>query len=379
MVLARPHRKQVAVNPARPRRREFARVIPFLIAIPLALSLSAPLDGRQQQKIAVQANMVEVFATVRDKHGKIIPDLTKGDFTLDEDGNPQTITYFARENDLPLTVGLLVDTSLSQARVLGDERDASSAFIDQTLRQDMKDQAFLIHFDYQVELLQDFTTSQKKLESALAELQSPQRPQSDEGDGQRGDYHRGGGTLLYDAVYLASNDMMAKQKGRKALIILSDGVDRGSKETLSESIASAQRANTVVYSILFKDQDENRGPRGGFGGGHGGWGGIGGRGGGRRFPQQQEERPDGKKILGRISSETGGRLFEVSNKQDVEQIYAQIEQELRNQYILGYVPAKSSEDGGYHRIVLRTSKKSQIVEARDGYYAALPASASGGQ
>jgi VWFA-related protein len=326
---------------------------------------------QQEPKIAVEANMVTVFATVRDKKSQIVANLTKDDFALQEDGRAQTITYFARENDLPLTVGLLVDTSLSQRRVLGQERTASSSFIEHTLREDKKDQAFLIHFDYEVELLQDFTSSRKKLESKLDLLETPEMQRaSDDGSGHR----HGGGTLLYDAIYLASNDMMMKLQGRKAVIILSDGDDRGSKETLASAIESAQRANTVVYSILFKD-DEPFGARGGNGGG--GWGGHGG-GGGHRYPQQ-EQRPDGKKILERISKETGGRLFEVSKKLTVDQIYDQLALELRAQYILGYVPDKSPNSADYRKIHLVTKQKDLAVQARDGYYAEQPASAAASQ
>jgi VWFA-related protein len=324
-------------------------------------------------KIAVQTNMVTVATTVRDKKNQIVSNLTKDDFQVDEDGRPQTITYFAREKDLPLNVGLLVDTSMSQRRVLGDERTASATFVDHALRTDMKDQAFLIHFDREVELLQDLTPSQKKLDDALKLLETPELERASDG-GDRG-YH-GGGTLLYDAVFLASDELMQKQQGRKALIVLSDGVDRGSKESLQNAIDAAQRANTVVYSILFKS-DEPYG--GGYGGHHGGWGGMGGPGmGGHRYPQQREERPDGKKILDRISKETGGRLFEVSKKEPVDQIYAQIEQELRDQYILGYIPDKSSTSGDYHRIQVSTKQKDLTIQARDGYYSpSTPASASG--
>ena len=174
--------------------------------------------------------------------------------------------------------------------------------------------------------------------------------------------------MLYDAVYLASNEVMKKQHGRKALIVLSDGVDSGSKESLTTAIESAQRADTVVYSILFAGDEPGRNP-GGFGGmgGMGRHGGMGGGGrGGSRYPQQ--ERPDGKKILDRMSKETGGRLFEVSKKQPIDDIYSQIEEELRNQYSLGYTPAADS-GGGYHKILLTTKQKDQIVQTRDGYYA----------
>ena len=319
----------------------------------------------QAPAISVESNIVRVFATVREKHGQIVNNLTKDDFTLDEDGRPQAITYFARENDLPLTVGLLVDTSLSQRSVLDEEKHASATFIDHVLREEKKDQAFLIHFDFEVELLQDFTSSRKKLESALDGITKPTL--HDAGNSSGGGHHHGG-TTLYDAVYLASDDMMKKISGRKAVVILSDGVDHGSKETIGEAIEAAQRANTVVYSIYFKGEEPSSyGQRGGYGGGGGGWA---GRGGGRRYPPQQEEQHvDGKKILDRISRETGGRMFEAKKKQPVDQIYAQIEQELRDQYILGYVPDKSPNGTAYRKIHLVTKNKDLTVQARDGYYA----------
>lgn len=328
--------------------------------------LKRPQEG--QQKIAVEVKTVSVLATVRDKHGKIIPNLTKDDFQLDEDGRPQTINYFAHESDLPLRLGLLVDTSLSQRKVLDQERSASYGFLDQLLRQD-KDLAFVIHFDHEVELLQDFTPSRPKLQAALQKLSTPQFEgggggnSGGSGGGRgRGGRTRGGGTLLYDAIFLASDELMSKQQGRKALIILSDGVDRGSKETLAEAIATAQRADTIIYSILFADEEENGRP-GGFrmGGTMGG-----GRGGGR-YPRQ-EERPDGKKILEQISKETGGRLFKVSKKETVDKIYAEIEEDLRNQYSLAYTPDKGNTVG-YHKIHLAVGKqKDLVVQARDGYY-----------
>lgn len=330
--------------------------------------------------VSVQVKVVNVLATVRDKHGKIANGLTKDDFTLTEDGRPQAIKYFARETDLPLTLGLLVDTSLSQRRVLGEERSASQSFLVQILRED-RDKAFVIHFDREVELVQDLTASHEKLHSALESLDTPQFTRTSGGGGGpgpgsgRGSGRHGGGTLLYDAVYLASDELMEKQQGRKALIVLSDGVDMGSKESLDAAVESAQRADTVVYSILFKD-DEAYGNGGGFGrtgisipgmGGPGmGRGGMGGGRGGRRYP---EEHADGKKVLERISRETGGRLFEVSKKEPVEQIYSQIEEELRNQYNLGYTPNReNAAEAGYHKIQVAAKKKDLVVQARDGYY-----------
>ena len=331
--------------------------------------------------IAKEVKVVSVLATVRDKHGEIIRDLGKDDFQIAEDGRPQVIRYFSRETDLPLKLGLLVDTSLSQRRVLGEECSASATFLDQVVRVD-KDKAFVIHFDREVELDQDFTSSRQQLQAALTGLQQPHfaetasadpdHPQDSPQDGQqrRGGYGRSGGTLLYDAVYLASNEMMAKQQGRKAVLVLSDGVDRGSKETLASAIEAAQRADTVVYSILFSDRQDYGSQ--GWGrpgmGGRGGMGGMGRRGGGPgRYPQQA--LPDGKKILERLSKETGGQLFEVSKKEPLDGIYNRIQETLRNQYSLGYTPDSATSAAGYHKISLTTHRKGLVVQARDGYYA----------
>jgi VWFA-related protein len=339
-------------------------------------ALKRPEDA--QAKIAVEVKTVSVLATVRDKHGKIVSDLTKDDFQLDEDGRPQTINYFVHESDVPLRLGLLVDTSLSQRRVLDQERTASYSFLDKLLRQD-KDSAFVIHFDHEVELLQDFTPSRPQLQAALQKLSTPQFDGGSSsgggsnggggggngGGGGRSRGSHGGGTLLYDAIFLASDELMSKQKGRKALIILSDGVDHGSKETMAEAIATAQRADTIIYSILFADEDENYSRPGGFGmGGHSG--GMGGGRGGGRYPQQ--ERPDGKKILEQISKETGGQLFKASKKETLDKIYAEIDEDLRNQYSLAYTPDKGNTVG-YHKIHLVVGKqKDLVIQARDGYY-----------
>jgi VWFA-related protein len=341
-----------------------------------AVSLLLPgwrLQSQQAPTFSTEVRVVNVLATVRNKHGEIIRNLTKDDFLLQEDGRPQAIRYFAQETDLPLTLGLLVDTSMSQRRVLAQERSASSTFLDQVLRVN-KDTAFVIHFDREVELLQDLTSSREKLQSALELLQTPQltersggnSPGSRPAPGGRRPGGGGGGTALYDAVYLASNELMKKQQGRKALIVLSDGVDIGSKVTLATGIEAAQRADTLVYSILFADP-QAYGYQRPFGGpGMGGRGRM-GRGGG--WPQSYPQHPDGKKILERISKETGARLFEVSKKQPIEQIYDHIQEELRNQYSLGYTPDRANLGPAYHKIALTTQQKNLIVHARDGYYA----------
>ncbi len=346
-------------------------------------SQPGPQDTPAQFSASVK--VVNVFATVRDKKGKLVHNLTKDDFILSQDGRPQTIRYFAQQSDLPLTLGLLVDTSRSESRMIPTEREASYTFFDQVLRPD-RDKAFLIHFDREVELLQDLTSSRERLQKALDQLEAPSwnnrsRDDSDQGSSDNGGWggnsRRGGGqgrfrggTTLYDAIYLASNDLMKKQSGRKALVLLTDGVDRGSKVSLSEAIASAQRADTLVYSIRIYDSQEfssgypamrPHGPWGGMGGG--GWG----RHGGGGYPQSS--RPDGKKILEQISKETGGSYFEISKKKTISDIYAEIEEELRNQYSLGFTPDPSGSEPGFHKIQVAVRQKGYTVQAREGYYA----------
>ncbi len=386
------------MNKSRPAKetianRSWSKMVAYaLIAALTALPGVGPALRAQETAttIAVDVKVVTLPVTVRDKHGAIVRDLTKDDFTLQEDGRPQTIGYFSQEANLPLTLGLLVDTSRSQTNVLEAERNASRSFLDQMLVQE-KDKAFLIHFDREVELLQDLTSSREKLQSALELLKTPSDRErsndpNDSDDSRSGSgSHHGGGTQLYDAVYLASNELMKKQKGRKALIILSDGVDRGSKTYLEGAIESAQRADTVVYSIYFADthHDEGQGRGGGMGRGGGGWpgggggwpggGGYPGGGGGRggRGGQRPSESPrtDGKKILERVSKETGGRFFEVSKKETVGQIYDSIVEELRTQYSMGYTPDKDSAASGYHHVQLQVKRKDLTVQTRDGYYA----------
>jgi len=353
-------------------------------------------------KFSTGVKVVNLFATVRNKKGEIVRDLTKDEFLLDEDGRPQEIKYFATESNLPLTLGLLVDTSGSQRRVIYDERNASNRFLEQVLRED-KDLAFIIHFDFEVELLQDLTSSREKLEKALDDLRiadnRQQQQQGQPGGQQGGQYPNGGGypgggypgggglgypggmgrrrypgggypgggypqgqqrrrmggTDLYDAVVLASDELMRKQQGRKALILLTDGVDTGSKLTLAEAIASAQRADTLVYGILFSDS-QAYGNQGVFGGMNrrGGMGGPG--------------PADGKKVLEQMSRETGGRFYEVSKKIPIDKVYSDIEEDLRNQYSLGYTPVRTEDDRSYHHIHLTTKRKELVVQTREGYY-----------
>jgi VWFA-related protein len=337
-------------------------------ALLLGAAAAPLLRAWQNPTYTADVKVVNVLATVRDKKGAVVTKLVRDDFTLEEDGRPQAIRYFAQETGLPLTLGLLVDTSMSQRRLIGQERAASAKFLDQVLRED-KDQGFVIHFDHEVELLQDLTSSRQKLKASLDELETPEleRKQGGGGSGGGGGSHsggwHGGGTTLYDAVLLASDELMKKQSGRKAVIVLSDGVDRGSKVTLASAVEAAHRADTLVYSILFADEQPFQ--RGGFGGP--GWGGH--HGGGGRMPRSTADRPDGKKVLQQISRETGGGFFEVSKKQPLDQTFARIDEELRSQYSLGFTSDRPDAGPGYRHLRLTTRDKTLTVQAREGYYA----------
>ena len=351
--------------------------------------------------LSMDARLVNLPVVVRDGKGKLVQTLTRADFSLKVDGRAQTIRYFDRDNDLPLTLGLLVDTSMSQRSVLDQERTASATFLEQMLeggdaaKGKPPDRAFIIQFAHETELLQDLTDSKPKLQKALKELDTPSmtRPSDsspDGGDSQRGDRSRGrrgyggAGTTLYDALFLSADELMSKQKGRKALVVLTDGVDNGSKESLARSIEAVQRGDTIVYAIYFKGE-EGGGSRGGgwpggggrsggggrFPGGGGGYPGGGYPGGGRQGGGQRGggERVHGKKILERIAGETGGRMFEVTKKQDTAAIYAAIAEELRSQYRLGYTPDAASAAEGYHQVDLEVpAQKKLVVQTRDGYY-----------
>lgn len=328
-----------------------------------SVTLVKRIKPQENTTFSADVRVVNVFATVRDSQGAIVRNLTKDDFSLEEDGRPQMIRYFSQESNLPLILGLLVDTSGSQRRLVGEERSASYRFLDQVLRPE-KDRAFIIHFDHEVELLEDLTSSRQKLESALAELESPTERAQRGGGGYGGGYpgrggRRGGGfggTLLYDAVLLASDELMKKQSGRKALILLTDGVDVGSHIGLRAAIDSAQHSDTLVYSILFADPE-----------------GYPGFGAGRRkrennWPGGTFPGVDGKKVLQRISNETGGGFYEVSTRHPIEDIYSRLQDELRNQYSIGYTPDRPDASPAYHRIHLAANRSNLTVQTRDGYY-----------
>lgn len=334
----------------------------------------------------VDVNEVVMPVTVRDKKGQIVSNLTAADLTLQEDGRPQTIRSFTRQGDLPLRLGLLVDTSRSQENALPDERSASGKFVDEMLAKP-EDKAFLIHFDREVELLEDFTASKDKLHHELDGMgptnASSRSDDSQSGSDQGGSRRPRGGTQLYDAIYLASNELMQKEHGLKYLIILTDGVDRGSKESLNDAIDAAEKANLTVYCVYFKGEEDRSnsnpgfGRRGGMGGGYpgGGYPGGGGGypGGGRRggqIPGSSEPRVDGKKILEQISTRTGGLFYEAKKKDSFDEIYNSISAELHGQYLLAYSPTggQASDSDGFHKISLKAKDDKLQVITREGYY-----------
>lgn len=288
----------------------------------LLLALAATVLA-QDSSFSTNVDVVTLFATVRDANAQPAKNLTRDDFVLLEDGVPQTIRYFSRESDLPLTIGLLVDTSRSQVRVLEPERTASYIFLDQVLREG-KDEAFVASFDMRVQTLQNLTSSRKELAAALNRLKIPPI----------------GSTLLYTAIRKCSENQMHARTGRKAFILLSDGVDYHSRTSLETAIEYAQRADTIIYSILFA---ESGAIRSGYEGG-------------------------GRKAMRRLALETGGAFFEATADNPIEKIYARIEETLRNQYSIGYTLERAPVKGQYHKIVVTTRQSGLIVQTRDGYY-----------
>jgi VWFA-related protein len=308
-------------------RREFG------ISAASFLYTATGLRAQDDATFKAGIKVVNVLATVRTKKGEIIRNLEKDDFSLAENGHPQTIRYFARQSDLPLTIGLMVDTSMSQRRVMESERAASFRFLEQVLR-DATDQVFIMQFDMAMIMRQKLTSSFKQLNDALAYVDTPDR--------QELSIPTSKGTVLYDAVVKASKEVMREQHGRKALILLTDGVDVGSDASLMDAIEAAQRADTLVYSILFSDP----GAYGFLGGGENGAG-----------------------ALKRISRDTGAGFFEVSKKHGIDQMFDAIQDELRSQYSIGYVSGEPVRISEWRSIQLTAKPKGLVVQARERYWA----------
>lgn len=299
----------------------------------LLFGLVANAWAQSQATFSTDVNVVSVLATVHDKDGHVIRNLTADDFVLSEDGTVQKIRYFSRETSLPVTIGLLVDTSRSQTGVLEQERRASQVFLNRVLRPD-QDKGFIAHFDERVEVVQGLTSSREDLASALQRLQIP------------GHY----ATLIYSAVRNCSEQVMREQSGRKAFILLTDGVAFHDDTTIGTAIEFAQRSDTILYSIRFADPIKAYRPV--------------------RAAVLSAASNQGKEGLHRMAQETGGESYEVSKKLTLDVIYSQIEETLRSQYSIGYMPERigTRSDSGYHKIRLTAKDRNLVVNARQGYY-----------
>lgn len=296
-------------------------------------------DQEPLQTFKVNVSVVNLYFNVKDKHNGLVPDLKKEDFEVTEDGKPQTIKYFSASSDQPLTLGIMIDTSGSQQRVLPMTQEIGSNFLQEVLRP--KDMAFVISFDIDVELLQDFTNQGSLLRKALHKT----RINTGGGSGGIPGIGQGPvpisnpkGTLLYDAIYLASDEKLKQEVGRKALIILTDGEDFGSKTHIREAIEAAQKSDAIVYTIFEADREAT------FGGGKG--------------------------EMQKICQETGGRVIDVGdNPKKLKEAFDQISNELRSQYYIGYSPTNQKKDGTYRKVEVKPVNKDLKIQARKGYYA----------
>jgi len=322
-----------------------------LSSVALWASLLAPPLLPQQKPaddipppIKVDVDVVNILASVRDRHNALVANLAKDNFTLFEDGKQQTIKYFTRETDLPLTIGLLVDVSGSQRNLIQIERDAASQFFASVLRK--KDEAFLISFGEEAELLQDYTQSPRLLTEGLNRL----RVSSAVGGLHPGPVPTASqprGTVMYDAVYLAAKDKLSTEVGRKVIVLITDGVDQGSRLTLNQAVEAAQKSNAVIYSIYYYDASAYGGGMLTFGGG-------------------------GEGYLKKMSDETGGHVFKVDRKHSLHDVFKELQDEMRSQYAIGYTPTNEKKDGGFRKVELRLADKNLKVQARKGYYAIRP-------
>jgi VWFA-related protein len=321
--------------------------LPLLSVCTVVVLSSFAVAVAQDEPIRVDVNLVSVLASVRGKAGALIANLQKDDFKIYEDGKEQQIKNFTRETDLPLTLGLLVDTSASQERLVDIEQRAASKFFSKVLRP--KDQAFLIQFGAEAELLQDLTNSARILQDGLKQLRLSV-PTGGLHPGPVPTMQNQAGTILYDAVYLAANEKLKREVGRKAIVLITDGVDTGSKISRDKAIESAQKSDAIIYSIYYVD-------RAAYGGGFGTIS-LGGGG--------------GESELRRMSSETGGQVFKVDRNHSLDEIFREIQDEMRSQYAISYQPPNPKRDGSYHKIDIKLANKDYKPQARKGYYAVEP-------
>ncbi|WP_031497049.1 VWA domain-containing protein [Bryobacter aggregatus] len=299
-----------------------------------ALLLASPAFA-QDPTFSSNVNVINLLATVRDKRGQLIQNLTEEDFILTETGKPQKIRYFSQQTDLPLRLGLLVDTSMSQEKVIPAERAAAYRFLDQVLREKL-DRVFLIQFDTLARVRLGFSSNRSQLEGILNDIDTPTRKELRAAGGS--------GTAFFDAIGSGA-ELMKAETGRKALIVLSDGVDSSSDQTLATAIELALRADTLVYTVYFTDP---------------------------AFYSLGFGVPNGHAVMARLAKETGGGFFEVSKKMTIEAIFQAIEQELRSQYSIGYVSDIPVGFPAFRKIHLSTRQKGLVVQTRDGYWPKRP-------
>lgn len=326
-----------------------AQVAPSPDAPPQGPATDATQSDQEQplETLKVNVNLVSLYYTVHDKRGALIPGLTKDDFTIFEDGAMQTIKNFSANADQPLTLGILLDTSGSQQNVLPLEQQAGTAFLNRILRS--KDEAFLISFDVNVDLLADYTNNPRALERAMDKAQinvgtgGGGVPGIGQGPMPTSSTPRG--TLLYDAVYLAAHDKLSQETGRKALILLTDGEDQGSQEKIQDAIEAAQRSNTMIYVILIADRGFYSG--GSFNIGY-----------------------SGDSAMKQMADATGARVIDVGNNgKKLEAAFDQIEQELRTEYVASYTPTNTKLDGTYRKVAVVCRQNGLKTQVRKGYYA----------
>jgi VWFA-related protein len=317
----------------------------FLLSSCALVVQNQALAWQQGVTFSADVNLVNLLAVVRDEHGRFVKDLPESVFILEEDGRPQKIRHFSQESNLPLTLGLLLDTSASMTRVLDDEREAAHAFLKEVLRPDV-DRAFLQQFDSSASVITALTSSRRKLDQGLntisAEAVFARR---------RSGAHNGASTVLYDALRQATGQTMAPLQGRKAIILLSDGMDAGSRTSLPEAIEAAQRTETLVYTIHIYAEPPDA----------------------ALLPASTRAKiaaslAKGKQVLERISLETGGASYESAKGQRLKEIFNAIQDELRNQYSLSYSPEATDSAPGFRKISLKT-KQNFAVQTRAGYFA----------
>jgi Ca-activated chloride channel family protein len=290
---------------------------------------SASQTADPQATLSVNVKVVALDAVVHDKQGQLAAGLDKDSFQLHVDGKPVPIRYFNRDNDLPLTVGLLIDTSGSETVYFDTEALAGDTFLRNTLT-NPEDRAFVARFDSEVVLLQGMTSSLSALHNGLRQL-----------DYRRSASKAAAGTLLYAAIAKVSQDVMGPVAGRRALVVMTDGDDNGSAIDLTHTIRQAQLDGVAVYSVLFTNEDPN-------------------------YPHAPGMRPSGVGVMREMAEATGGRSFVAGHGTGVAEIFAAIAQDLRSQYRFGFSPPPS-KPGRFHKLDLQTVDRSLLVQTRKGY------------